>query len=187
MSDVSSVGGSQTAQQAHSDVEYVGEGRVSYGGETMSVMEAVSMLFVERAEVFSDLAADKIQSSQAKLKEIKTAREFLQRMRGLKSGATGDSHTEMPQDMMKWMDKNKIVRSGDGEFGVWKGKEYVKYNKDQWDVCITNMSAHIETQTDSNQLEFLKLKSTVNKLDEAVSASNKMYDKNYDAIKAIFR
>ena len=88
---------------------------------------------------------------------------------------------------MKWMDKNKIVRSGDGEFGVWKGKEYVKYNKDQWDVCITNMSAHIETQTDSNQLEFLKLKSTVNKLDEAVSASNKMYDKNYDAIKAIFR
>ena len=41
--------------------------------------------------------------------------------------------------------------------------------------------------TDSNQLEFLKLKSTVNKLDEAVSASNKMYDKNYDAIKAIFR
>ena len=48
-----------------------GEGRVSYGGETMSVMEAVSMLFIERSEVFSDLAADKIQTSQAKLKEIK--------------------------------------------------------------------------------------------------------------------
>ena len=101
MSDVSSVGGSQTAQQAHSDVEYVGEGRVSYGGETMSVMEAVSMLFIERSEVFSDLAADKIQASQAKLKEIKEARKFLQVMRTLKSNANtnANKNSGMPVEM----------------------------------------------------------------------------------------
>ena len=187
MSDVSSVGGSQTAQQAHSDVEYVGEGRVSYGGETMSVMEAVSMLFIERSEVFSDLAADKIQASQAKLKEIKEARKFLQVMRTLKSNANtnANKNSGMPVDMQHWMDNNKIDRSQDGYF--YENGTRVAYDKDQWDVAITNTSSHIETMTDSNQLEFLKLKSTVNKLDEAVSASNKMYDKNYDAIKTIFR
>ena len=187
MSDVSSVGGSQTAQQAHSDVEYVGEGRVSYGGETMSVMEAVSMLFIERSEVFSDLAADKIQTSQAKLKEIKEARKFLQQARGLKSVAGTDSeHTaSMTEEMQHWMDNNKIDRSQTGYF--YDNGTHVGYTRDQWDVAITNIGSHIETMTDSNQLEFLKLKSTVNKLDEAVSASNKMYDKNYDAIKAIFR
>ena len=184
MSDVSSVGGSQTAQQAHSEVEYIGEGRVSYGGEEMSVMEAVSMLFIERSEVFSDLAADKIQSSQAKLKEIKTAREWLQKMRTAKSNA-GEGSSDMSVEMMNWMKEQDIGRSGTGEF--YDSGTKVKYNKDQWDVAITNTSSHIDTLTDSNQLEFLKLKSTVNKLDEAVSASNKMYDKNYDAIKAIFR
>ena len=188
MSDVISVGGSQTAQQAHSDVEYVGEGRVSYGGETMSVMEAVSMLFIERSEVFSDLAADKIQTSQAKLKQIKTAREWLQKMRTQKSNA-GSDKSYISDEMGQWMKDNGIDRSGAGEVVTWAsdGREHMKYDKDQWDVAIQNTTAHIETLTDSNQLEFLKLKSTVNKLDEAVSASNKMYDKNYDAIKAIFR
>lgn len=183
MSDVSSVIGAGSAQ-ARSNVEYVGEGRVSYGGETMSVMEAVSLLFIERSEVFSDLAADKIASSQAKLKEIKTAREWLQKMRAAKSDA-GDGNSDMPREMIDFTKENKIGRSGTGDF--YNSGTRVRYNKDQWDVVIQNTSSHIESLTDSNQLEFLKLKSTVNKLDEAVSASNKMYDKNYDAIKAIFR
>ena len=49
------------------------------------------------------------------------------------------------------------------------------------------MQSHLDKLTDSNQTQFLKLKSTVNKLDEAITAANKMMDKNYDAIKTIFR
>ena len=184
MSDVSSVSNSaRPTPVPDKGVEYVGQGRVSYHGETMSVMEAVSLLFVERSEVFSDLAADKIKSSQAKLKEIKEAREMLQRMRKLKGEAKGGT-SDMPEDMIAWDDKNGGNRSTVGDFYA-PGR--VKYDPDQWDIMIQGTSAHIESLTDSNQLEFLKLKSTVNKLDEAVSASNKMYDKNYDAIKAIFR
>lgn len=190
MSDVSSVSNSaRPTPVPDKGVEYVGQGRVSYHGETMSVMEAVSLLFVERSEVFSDLAADKIKSSQAKLKEIKEAREMLQRMRKLKGEAKGGK-SDMPEDMIAWDNKNSKSRSTAGDFWDSNGdgiNNRVKYDPDQWDIAIQGTSAHIESLTDSNQLEFLKLKSTVNKLDEAVSASNKMYDKNYDAIKAIFR
>lgn len=159
------------------DLKYVGEGRVSFSdGTSMSVMEAVSFLYLERSETFSQLSKDKMQDAQTNLNKIKEARTMLAKMRGLKEDA-GKGTSDMPPDMVKYCNDHKIDTDRRGNDD--------KHNKSEWDVNIENMQAHLDTLTDSNQLEFLKLKSVVNKLDESVTAANKAVDKNHDAIKGI--
>ena len=159
------------------NVTYVGEGRVSYGGTNMSVMDAVTLLFLERSEVFSGLTKDKMNESRQNLKEIQSARKMLARMRELKAGASSKKTTTMPDDMVEYCQKNGIS---------WdtKGDDY-HHNSKEWDVNIEYMQGHLDKLTDSNQTEFLKLKSNVNKLDEAVTAANKMIEKSYDAVKNV--
>ena len=160
------------------DLKYVGEGRVSFAdGTSMSVMEAVSFLYLERSETFSQLSRDKMQDAQDNLNKIKEARDMLARMRQLKSEAGKKKASTMPQDMVDYCADNDIKLDETGNDN--------KHNKGEWDVNIENMQAHLDSLTDSNQLEFLKLKSTVNKLDEAITAANKAVDKNHDAIKGI--
>ena len=78
---VSGAGGSAGASQLD-NLEYVGEGRVKFSnGSTMSVMEALSFLFLERAETYSQLTKDKMQETQDNLNQIKEAREMLQKAR----------------------------------------------------------------------------------------------------------
>ena len=159
------------------DLKYTGEGRVSFtDGPSMSVMEAVSFLFMERSEVFSTLAKDKMQESQNNLNEIKEARAMLARMRILKQDAGKDAST-MPDDMIEYCKQNKISTDRKGDDDI--------HNKGEWDVNIENMQSHLDSLTDSNQMQFLQLKSVVNKLEESVSAANKAVDKNHDAVKGI--
>ena len=158
-------------------LKYEGEGRVSFSdGTSMSVMEAVSFLFLERSETFSQLAKDKMGEAQDNLNQIKEAREMLAKMRGKKQDA-GKGTSTMSDDMVKYCSDNNIQtdRKGDDD----------RHDKGEWDVNIENMQAHLDSLTDSNQLQFLKLKSTINKLDESITAANKAVDKNYDAVKGI--
>ena len=71
--------------------------------------------------------------------------------------------------------------------GVAITNDTVAYNSDQWDVTVQALNTKITQKTDSNQLDFLQLKSNVNKLDEALSAANKMFEKSYDSVKNILR
>ena len=167
-----------TSADRFDDLKYVGEGRVGFSdGTTMSVMEAVSFLYLERSETFSQLSRDKMSDAQDNLNKIKEARDILARMRQLKSEAGKKKANTMPDDMVQYCKDNDIKLDETGDDN--------KHNKGEWDVNIENMQAHLDSLTDSNQLEFLKLKSTVNKLDESITAANKAVDKNHDAIKGI--
>ena len=176
---ITSINTSPPVKTQNTQITYEGEGTVSYGGTRMSVMDAVAMLMMQRSETFSALAKDKMQSAQGNLNEIKEARSMLSRMKALKQKAKDDDDdTTMPPDMVEYCKKNGID---------WDhhGSDFL-HSSDEWDVNIQYMQSHLDTLTDSNQMQFLQLKSTVNKLDEAISGANKVITQNYDGIKNIF-
>ena len=176
---VSGAGGSAGASQLD-NLEYVGEGRVKFSnGSTMSVMEALSFLFLERAETYSQLTKDKMQETQDNLNQIKEAREMLQKARDAKAQASKKHSTDAGSDFNDYCTKYGISQKDSDDNTL--------HHSDQWDAVIEGVQARLDSLTDSNQMKFLEVKSTANKLEESFTAANKYFDQSFETIKTILR
>ncbi len=148
-------------------IEAQGNGSVKYGGTEMSVQELVMMVFMMKAEVMSSVAADRASDAQSKLDLIKKARAFLTDMDVKKNDAkTKGGSTEMSADMKSFMKANGIKWDTTGD-DDW-------HDSDQWDINKQYMNDFIDKQSSNNDLQMIKLKSVINKQQEAVQGSDSM-------------
>ncbi len=149
-------------------IEAQGNGSVKYGGTEMSVQELVMMVFMMKAEVMSSVAADRASDAQSKLDLIKKARSFLTDMDVKKNDAKTATagNTEMPSDMKAFMKENNIKWDTTGN------DDY--HDPDQWDINKQYMNDFIDKQSSNNDLQMIKLKSVINKQQEAVQGSDSM-------------
>ncbi|MDE0155275.1 MAG: hypothetical protein OXS28_06720 [Gammaproteobacteria bacterium] len=149
------------------------EGKVSYNGVTMSVFEAVSMLFVERAQTYSTLTADRLKSAQDNLKSIKEARAFLGKVRDL---AKKDGINDIPKGLPEFCKEHNITLPSD---------EDGKYDKDEFKTVTDNLQGGLDNMQDTNQIEMLKLKTSVNNMDTSITGASKNEEKLYGTTKDI--
>ncbi len=155
-----------------------GSSGIMFGGIEMSLDDAMALLFIQRAQTMTDLATDRAQTAQEKLHEIQEARDMLSRMRELKQEADHeDSTTKMPADMKEFCDKNNISWDKTG------GDDY--HNKKEWDVNIQYMQDHVDKLSSDNDLFMIKLKSVINKSQEATQAADSLMTKNKEVVSGI--
>ena len=152
------------------------DGRVTYNGVNMSVLQAVSMLFIERAQTYSSLVNDRLTSAKENLNDIKEARRFLQELRNLKNKKEDLHH--LPEGIKEFCDKHHIATPKDiGNDGLW--------SNDELDVWKENIQGGLDNMQDTNQMEMLKLKTGTNNLDTSITAASKNEEKQHSLSKDI--
>ena len=155
-----------------------GSSGITFGGVDMSLDDAIALLFMQRAQTMTDLAADRAQTAQEKLKDIQTARDMLSRMRDLKQQADhGNTTKKMPDDMKAFCEQHKISwdKTGNDDY----------HNKDEWDVNIQYMQDFTDKLSSDNDLFMIKLKSVINKSQEATQAADGLMTKNKEVVSSI--
>ncbi len=158
-------------------IKSTGTGGVTFGGVPMSLDDAMTLLFMQRAQTMSDLATDRAQTAQEKLKEIQQARNYLSQMRELK-GQSGDHHSsKMPQDMKDY------CKAHDIEWDHTNDDD--NHNKGQWDINIQYMQDFVDKLSSDNDLFMIKLKSVINKSQEALQAADSMNTKSKEVMSSI--
>ena len=200
------------------------QGRIVVNGKDVSVAEAITLMFMEMAEVFSGLTQDKMAGTKAHLDQLKEARDYMAQMRNFKGD---DKDTEMPQDMMHYLDDNKVkisvskldslvsadsrypedhpgmyekvfsettpLRDPYGNYGLVKAgqshwvRRVVVLTKEQWDIEISHLQGKMDSLSEGNQLDFIKLKSVMDKYREAIEGANSVIQKNDETLKSVLR
>ena len=179
MSNVANVGNQVQSGDANqqSSVTALPEGKVTYNGVSMSVFEAVSMLFIERAQTYSTLTADRLKSAQDNLKSIKQARALLGQVRDINRRMDGDGdHTNIPPGLKEFCKEHNITIPAD-EDGI--------YGKQEFKTVTDNLQGGLDNMQDTNQIEMLKLKTSVNNMDTSITGASKNEEKMYGTTKDI--
>lgn len=143
-------------------IESKGDGFVEYGGVRMSVDELVMLVFMMKSETMSNLASDRAADAQANLQQIQKARGYSSQVGQLKSQAGGGT-SSMPADMKKFFQDNGIKWSKEGAQG-----------KDDWDITKQYLNDYIDKLSSNNDLKMIKLKSIINKQQEAAQGADSM-------------
>ncbi len=161
------------------NTEVVGShsGRITYNGVSMSVLQAVSMLFIERAQTYSSLVSDRLESAKGNLNNIQEARHFLQELRNRRSNKNEKLHN-MPEGLQKFCEEHHIAFpedvSNDG-----------KWSDDELDTIKDNVQGGLDNMQDTNQMEMMHLKNGTNNLDTSMTAASKVEEKAYGLSKDI--
>ena len=143
-------------------------------GSKHSVMEAFTLCQIDMVDVYSGLAADKINKQQENVNALQKGRQYLTQLRTFHQ--KGGDH-KMPADFVKYCADHKITipnKDGDNLYG-----------KDELQTCIDNLQGGVDNLQDMNQIDMLKLKTTMNHLDTAITAASKNEDKIYSTTKDI--
>jgi hypothetical protein len=166
-----------TAAKQTQGVTTGGSSGVMFGGVDMSLEDAMALLFIQRAQTMTDLASDRAQTAQDKLKDIQAARDMLGKMRGLKQTASKDGSSTMPPDMKAFCQEHHIHWDETGNDD--------KHDKDEWDVNIQYMQDYVDKLSSDNDLFMIKLKSVINKSQEATQAADGLMTKNKEVVSSI--
>ena len=149
------------------------DGQVTYNGVKMSTFEAVSLLFIERAQEFSTLTGDQLKTAKDNLGSMKQARQYMQDMRNLKDkGGVQD----IPEGMKEFCQAHDIQIPDDDDN---------RYSSSEFDTAITNMQGALDNFQDTNQIEMLKLKTRVNNMDTSITGASKNQEKIHSLAKDI--
>ena len=179
MSNVTNVGNQVQSGDANqqSSVTALPEGKVTYNGVSMSVFEAVSMLFIERAQTYSTLTSDRLKSAQGNLKSIKQARALLGQVRELKQQIDSDGGVKkIPAGLKDFCKAHNITIPADDDN---------KYSGDEFKTVTDNLQGGLDNMQDTNQIEMLKLKTSVNNMDTSITGASKNEEKMYGTTKDI--
>ena len=104
-------------------------------GPTGSLQFQFAKLQLAMAEISKNGAMGYIEQIQNSQEEQKKVADMLQRCRQLQADAkTSDKATEMPADVVAYMNKNGLAYDKTGND--------TKHNKDEWDVAIQSLQAH---------------------------------------------
>ena len=144
---------------------------------SMSLNEKLLMLFINRAQTMQGIAGDRTEEAQDKLKEIQDARAMKSRMNDLKQKANDDGHAVMPQDMKDYCEAHNIDWDHTGHDD--------NHNKDEWGVNIQYMDDFIDKLSSNNDLFMIKLRSVVDKSNEAVQGAGGVESQAKDLMKDI--
>ena len=166
-----------TDSAATQTIQAGGPSGVKFGGVDMSLDDAMALLFLQRAQTMTDVATDRAQTAQAKLKDIQGARDMLARMRELKQEAAKNHNSTMPPDMKQYCEDHNISWDKKGNDDV--------HNKDEWDVNIQYMQDFVDKLSSDNDLFMIKLKSVINKSQEATQAADSLSTKNKEVVSSI--
>ena len=163
-------------------IKSTGSGGVLVDGVAMSLNDAVALIYMKRAETMNDIATDRAQEAEMKLKDLQDARAMLGRMRGLKQDARNDTQhahncTEMPPDMVQYCKDHKVDWDHHNN-DTW-------HTADEWDVNIQYMQDHLDKLSSDNDLFMIKLKSVINKGQEATQACDGMNTKSKEVMSSI--
>ena len=144
---------------------------------SMSLNEKLLMLFLNRAQTMQGIAGDRTEEAQDKLKEIQDARAMKSRMNDLKEKADHDGHAVMPQDMKDYCEAHNVDWDHTGHDD--------NHNKDEWSVNIQYMDDFIDKLSSNNDLFMIKLRSVVDKSNEAVQGASGVENQAKDLMKDV--
>lgn len=146
-------------------------GGFSVNGEQLTSDQAVGLLMLERAQTFTTLANDKVHDAQDKLKNFKEITKMVEKMRNSQRRAGGHGHaTRMDADVVAFCRKWNI------SLDTTAHDDY--HTHSQWDVNIQSANGLRDKWSDELRVVMLKLKATMNELNNSVSGASKMDDKS---------
>ena len=153
------------------------DGRVEYNGVNMSVLEAVSLLFIERAQTYSTLTADQLKDAKDNLGTIKQARKYMQQVRTIHQGLKNDGDIKkIPPGLKDFCQSHGIKLPDDDDN---------QYSKGEFQTVLDNLQGGLDNFQDSNQLKMLKLKSEVGHFDTSITGASKNVEKTLSTTKDI--
>ena len=148
------------------------------GADHLTSTEAVGMLFVERAQVFSTLTNDRVKATHEKLKEFKKINYMIEKMRNSQVRSGGHGHaTQMDADVVAFCKANNIAMDTTAH------DDY--HTHQQWDYNITSADGTREKWSDELRVLILKLKASVSNLDSSVTGASSVQEKSEHVAKKV--
>ena len=165
----SGVGGDGRAGQVADDhqVHYdAGQHRfeVTLDGKptTISPLEAVCYVLQNRYLTMSDTVAERVQEMQEQVNEINEANDWLNAISRAENGDTLEIPGDASAALQQWMDDNDIDLDSLGD----------PPDPDDLQKLETEFSNHVDQLSSTNDLNMLRLKTAVNKAQEALTAAD---------------
>ena len=155
-----------------------GAGAISLSGEHLTSDQVVGLLFVQRAQVFSTLAKDRLKVTQDKLREYKEMNQMIEKMRDSQVHAGGHgAATKMDDDVVAFCKKYHIV------LDTTANDNY--HTHSQWDYNIQSANGTREKWSDELRVLMLKLKAVMSELNTSVSGASSLEDKSAHVAKKV--
>ena len=137
---------------------------VTLGGKptTISPLEAVCYVLQNRYLTMSDSVAERTQEMQEQVNEINEANDWLNAIKKAENGDPLEKPGDASTALQQWMQKNGIDVDDLGEHPDSKDLQKLE----------TEFSNHVDELSSTNDLKMLKLKTVVNKAQEALTAAD---------------
>ena len=161
------------------DITKLSDGTLSVGGMKMSLNEAVFYVLAQRAATVSSLAEGRVSQMQDQLTAMNSAKKVLDEMKNLKNKSQDGGPQAMPEDVEKWLKTNGVTVSSDSSGTVVLKGNYVakKYDSKQWETNMNYLQTKVDSMTQDQQLQYIKLKSYVDKANDATEGASSQVSK----------
>ena len=129
---------------------------------TFSPLEAVCYVLQNRYVTMSDTVAERTQEMQDQVDRINEANDWLNAIKKAENGDPLEKPGDLSDTLKQWMDKNDIHPDDLGS----------DTDADDLKRLETEFSNHVDQLSSTNDLKMLKLKTTVNEAQEALTAAD---------------
>ena len=155
------------------------DGTLSVNGQEMSLNEAVFYVLAQRAQTVGSLAQDRVSQMETQLTSMNKAKKMLDIMKDLKGKAKDGKAQAMPENVQEWLKANGVSISSDSSGTVVLGGNYVanKYSSQQWETNMNYLQTKVDSMTQDQQLQYIKLKSYVDKANDATEGASSQVSK----------
>ena len=134
-------------------------------GPTTSLQLMFAKLQLELAETAKTQAMDKMDAIAKTQDEQKLVSDLLNEARQAQADAkSGDTCTEMSQDMIDYMDANGLAYDK-------AGNDY-KHDTDEWDVAITSLESRLEELGTNTQQEMVYIQDYMGQYNSYLQGAN---------------
>ena len=129
---------------------------------TISPLEAVCYVLQNRYLTMSDAVAERTREMQEQVNQINEANDWLNAIRNAEDGDALELPGDASAALQQWMDENGIDLDDLGD----------PPDLDDLEKLATQFSNHIDQLSSTNDLKMLRLKTVVNKAQEALTAAD---------------
>ena len=130
--------------------------------------DVIGCQVMDRAEQMEQQLVSQAEDMKKMNNDLAQANEMMAKAKELRNSA-GDKASTMPKHMVDYFKANGIE---------WDktGNDYI-HNKDEWDVNIGYLKAHVDTLNSQSQMEMIRLQSLMTKRNQAYEETSNQVSK----------
>ncbi|WP_020408644.1 hypothetical protein [Hahella ganghwensis] len=157
----------------------LGGDKFQINNQVMSLAELIMLLEIERANNLEEQLASELQSMAALNSLLKEANAMLSIARTEKGKLEGSGNSDMPPEMIDFMEKHDVQQGLSKWDKDHKGENHglrldnegydFRHNTEEWETTIENLKAFIDGLNSRSQLEMIRISSLMKKRDESLT------------------